>query len=223
MTYNTVWGTSHSATGAIESALKYVSLDAHWIARRLATAGGKRIKTRPLSTAATIRTSTEPVSISNDKSLLHLRGNNTATRPAVAGRQEARLLAEPARALPAGANLRNVSSLQPRFRSPASNARIQSAAAIYNTQPQLRYDSSTRRHRASTLPSRITPPPIGSAALQPATSAFRLASHHALQVHRGSSKPALFRGHHTCSGNNMIGFQSGDTVVKHKTHTVRTQ
>jgi hypothetical protein len=42
-------GTSHSATGAIESALKYVSPDAHWIARRLATAGGKRIKTRPLS------------------------------------------------------------------------------------------------------------------------------------------------------------------------------
>jgi hypothetical protein len=42
-------GTSHSATGAIESALKYVSPDAHWIARRLATAGGKRIKMRPLS------------------------------------------------------------------------------------------------------------------------------------------------------------------------------
>jgi hypothetical protein len=42
-------GTSHSATGAVESALKYVSPDAHWIARRLATAGGKHIKTRPLS------------------------------------------------------------------------------------------------------------------------------------------------------------------------------
>jgi hypothetical protein len=42
-------GTSHSATGAIESALKYVSPDAHWIARRLATAGGKCIKMRPLS------------------------------------------------------------------------------------------------------------------------------------------------------------------------------
>jgi hypothetical protein len=42
------WGrvvrTSHSATGAIESALKYVSPDAHWIARRLATAGGKTYK-----------------------------------------------------------------------------------------------------------------------------------------------------------------------------------
>jgi hypothetical protein len=48
-----MWGTSHGATGAIESGLKYVSPDAHWIARRLATAGGKRIKTRPLSTAAT--------------------------------------------------------------------------------------------------------------------------------------------------------------------------
>jgi hypothetical protein len=37
-------GTSHSATGAIESALKYVSPDAHWIAHRLATAGGKTNK-----------------------------------------------------------------------------------------------------------------------------------------------------------------------------------
>jgi hypothetical protein len=36
--------TSHSATGAIESALKYVSPDAHWIARRMATAGGKTYK-----------------------------------------------------------------------------------------------------------------------------------------------------------------------------------
>jgi transposase-like protein len=42
-------GTSHSATGAIESALEYVSPDAHCIVRRLATAGGKRIKMRPLS------------------------------------------------------------------------------------------------------------------------------------------------------------------------------
>jgi hypothetical protein len=42
-------GTSHSATGAIESALKYESPDAHCIARRLETAGGKRIKMRPLS------------------------------------------------------------------------------------------------------------------------------------------------------------------------------
>jgi hypothetical protein len=50
-------GTSHSATGANESALKYVSPDDHWIARRLATAGGKRIKTRPLSTIATSTTS----------------------------------------------------------------------------------------------------------------------------------------------------------------------
>jgi hypothetical protein len=60
-------------------------------------------------TAATIRTSTEPVSISYDKSLLHLRGNSKATGPAVAARQEARLLAEIARALPARANLRGAS------------------------------------------------------------------------------------------------------------------
>jgi hypothetical protein len=39
-----VVGAFHSATGAIESALKNVSPDAHWIARCLATAGGKRIK-----------------------------------------------------------------------------------------------------------------------------------------------------------------------------------
>jgi hypothetical protein len=90
-------------------------------------------------------------------------------------------------------------------------------------QSQLRYNSSMRRHRASTLSSRITPPLIGSAVLQPAMSAFRLTSHHALQAHRGSSKPALFRGHHTCSSNNVTGFHIGDTVVKHKTHTVRTQ
>jgi hypothetical protein len=44
-----VVGTSHSATGAIESALKYVSPGAHWRARLLATAGGKHIKTQPLS------------------------------------------------------------------------------------------------------------------------------------------------------------------------------
>jgi hypothetical protein len=46
-------GAFHSATGAIESALKYASPDAHWIARRLATAGGKRLKMRPLGTVVT--------------------------------------------------------------------------------------------------------------------------------------------------------------------------
>jgi hypothetical protein len=46
-------GTSHSATGAIESALEYVSPDTHWIERRLATAGGKRIKMLPLSAIET--------------------------------------------------------------------------------------------------------------------------------------------------------------------------
>jgi hypothetical protein len=53
---NSSVGTSHSATGAIKSALKYVCPNAHWIARRLATAGGKRIKMRPLSAVATIPT-----------------------------------------------------------------------------------------------------------------------------------------------------------------------
>jgi hypothetical protein len=48
-------GAYHSATGAIKSALKYVRPDAHWIARRLVTAGGKRIKMRPLGTVVTSR------------------------------------------------------------------------------------------------------------------------------------------------------------------------
>jgi hypothetical protein len=39
-------------------------------------------------------------------SLLYPQVNSTATRPAIAGRQGARLLAEAARALPAGTNLR---------------------------------------------------------------------------------------------------------------------
>jgi hypothetical protein len=52
-------GTSHSATDAIKSALKYVSPDDHWISRRLATASGKCIKMRPLSAVVTIQTSTE--------------------------------------------------------------------------------------------------------------------------------------------------------------------
>jgi hypothetical protein len=76
-------GTSHSATGAIESALKYMSPDAHWIARRLATAGGKCIKTRPLSTAA----SSHYQLTSHYQSLPHLRDNSTATCPAIAGQQ----------------------------------------------------------------------------------------------------------------------------------------
>jgi hypothetical protein len=46
-------GASHSATSAIESALNNVSLHAHWIVHRLATAGGKLIKTRLLSTVVT--------------------------------------------------------------------------------------------------------------------------------------------------------------------------
>jgi hypothetical protein len=46
-------GAFHSATGAIESALKNVSPDAHWIAHRLVTAGGKRVKMWILGTAGT--------------------------------------------------------------------------------------------------------------------------------------------------------------------------
>jgi hypothetical protein len=48
-------GAFHSATGTIESTLKNVSPDAHWIARRLATAGSKHIKMRLLGTVVTSR------------------------------------------------------------------------------------------------------------------------------------------------------------------------
>jgi hypothetical protein len=48
-------GAFHSATGAIESVLKDVSPVTHSIARRLATAGGKRIKMRLLGTDVTSR------------------------------------------------------------------------------------------------------------------------------------------------------------------------
>jgi hypothetical protein len=51
---NVVVGAFHNATGAIESVLKYVSPDAHWIARHLVTAGGKRIKMRLLGTVVTV-------------------------------------------------------------------------------------------------------------------------------------------------------------------------
>jgi hypothetical protein len=75
--------------------------------------------------------------------LLHPRVNSTATCPAIAGRQEARLLAEPAWALPAGANLRSASfTAAATSLSSANNARSQSAAAY-----------STRSHSA-TIPAR---------------------------------------------------------------------
>jgi hypothetical protein len=48
-------GAFHSATGAIESAIRDVSPIAHWIALHLATAGGKRIKMRLLGTVITSR------------------------------------------------------------------------------------------------------------------------------------------------------------------------
>jgi hypothetical protein len=53
--------------------------------------------------------------------------------PATAGRKGARLLAETAWALPAGANLRSASWLQPRLHS-TSNDMSQSAAAKFNMQ-----------------------------------------------------------------------------------------
>jgi hypothetical protein len=49
-------GVFHSATRAIELVLKNVSPDARWIARRLATAGGKHIKMWLLGTADTVDT-----------------------------------------------------------------------------------------------------------------------------------------------------------------------
>jgi hypothetical protein len=94
---------------------------------------------RPLSAIDTVQLQlpvpnrSQPVSTSYH-SLLHPRVNSTATRPAIAGRQEARLLAEAARVLPSGTNLRGALSLQPRLRSPASSARSHSAAARSNTQ-----------------------------------------------------------------------------------------
>jgi hypothetical protein len=63
-------GAFYSATGAIESALKYVSPDANWIARRLATAGGKHIKTRLLGTVVTDRFITNFMSVSGGCELL---------------------------------------------------------------------------------------------------------------------------------------------------------
>jgi hypothetical protein len=50
-------GAFHSATSAIESVLKNVSPNTHWIVRRLVTAGGKRIKKQLLGTVDTVITS----------------------------------------------------------------------------------------------------------------------------------------------------------------------
>jgi hypothetical protein len=111
--------------------------------------------TQTIRTNPVTATSTEPVSTSY-QSLLQLRDSSTATCPAIAGRQEARLLAEPARVLPAGANLRGASSLQSRLRSPASSTRNHSAAARFNTQaprttrPPQRTGNSTRVSSATT-------------------------------------------------------------------------
>jgi hypothetical protein len=91
-------GASHSATGAIESTLKYVSPDAHWIACRLATAGGKRIKMRPLGTVVTSR-----YYVYNETTArLHVQQSPTSKRPTTCPAS-----AEPVRALPTGMNLRS--------------------------------------------------------------------------------------------------------------------
>jgi hypothetical protein len=96
-------GTSHSATGAIESALKYMSPDAHWIARRLATAGGKRIKTWPLSAIAT--STTRPVTTSHYYATRQQQGYVSSDRRPARGPTTCPVSAEPARALPTSANL----------------------------------------------------------------------------------------------------------------------
>jgi hypothetical protein len=78
---------SHSATSAIESALKNVSPDAHWIVRCLVTAGGKRIKMRLLSTVVTTST--------------------TRQQQAYVSSNRQPASAEPTRALPTGKNLQS--------------------------------------------------------------------------------------------------------------------
>jgi hypothetical protein len=62
-----MWEPPHSATGAIESALKYLSPDTHWIACRLATAGGKHIKTWPLSAIVTSYDQSLPVATTSTR------------------------------------------------------------------------------------------------------------------------------------------------------------
>jgi hypothetical protein len=99
-------GTSHSATGAIKSALKYVSPDAHWIARRLVTAGGKLIKVRPLSTRANsydqLPVATTCYYICETTARLRVQRSPTSKRPTTCPAS-----AEPARALPTCTNLRS--------------------------------------------------------------------------------------------------------------------
>jgi hypothetical protein len=98
-------GTYHSATGAIESALKYVS---HWIARRPATAGRKCIKMRPLSTAATSPVTNHYQSLlrcNKTTARLRVQRSPTSKHPSTCPASD-----EHALALPTSANLRGASS-----------------------------------------------------------------------------------------------------------------
>jgi hypothetical protein len=90
-------GAFHSATGAIKSALKNVSPDAHWIACRLVTAGGKHIKMRLLSTAGTVIT-TSTRQQQAYMSSVHRPASGQTSRP---------VSAEPARALLTSKNLQS--------------------------------------------------------------------------------------------------------------------
>jgi hypothetical protein len=89
-------GSPHSAMRAIESALKNVSPDAHWIARHLATAGGKRIKMRLLSMADTVDTT--PSARQQELYLYSVRQPASSHATCAAS-------AKPTRALPTGKNL----------------------------------------------------------------------------------------------------------------------
>jgi hypothetical protein len=122
-----LWGPPTVQQALSNKALKYVSPETHWIAHRLA---GKRIKTRPLSAVATIRT--RPVSTSYYQlpvaATLHLRVQGS---PAGKRLDYSPNLHEPCRPVQISAMPH---SLQPRLRSSTNNDRSQPAAARFNTQ-----------------------------------------------------------------------------------------
>jgi hypothetical protein len=144
-------GTSHSATGAIEPALKYVSPDAHWIARHLATAGGKTYKN-----AAPQRNQHRPHSAVTATSYYQLPLATASTS------QQHSYPSSDRRPARGSTTRRSCTSLAGRYKSPrclitsaatalpASAARSQSAAARSNiqaprtTRPPRRTGNSTR-------------------------------------------------------------------------------
>jgi hypothetical protein len=143
-------GTSHSATGAIESALKYVSPDAHWIARRLATAGGKTYKNAaPQRNRHSPVTATSTETASTSYYQLPLTTASTSQQHSYTSSDR-----RPAR----GSTTRQTcTSLAGRYKSPrclitsaatsppASGARSQSAVVRSNTtRPPQRTGNSTR-------------------------------------------------------------------------------